>query len=89
VETGRWLHHFAKSWLRYRRKNIASDWKVWFTNANDGSNEGIAHTSKPWRSVQFHPEANPGPTDTAGYLIVYRGFDTATRYGINLKKFCF
>ncbi len=40
-------------------------WKVWFSNANDGSVEGIAHASKPWRSVQFHPEANPGPTDTA------------------------
>ncbi len=40
-------------------------WEEWFTNANDGSNEGIRHTSKPWSSVQFHPEASPGPTDTA------------------------
>ena len=44
---------------------LPSDWKPWFKNANDGSNEGIMHTSKPWRSVQFHPEAAPGPTDTA------------------------
>jgi len=36
----------------------------WFTNANDGSNEGIRHTSKPFMSVQFHPEAAPGPVDT-------------------------
>jgi carbamoyl-phosphate synthase small subunit len=36
----------------------------WFTNANDGSNEGIKHTSKPFMSVQFHPEAAPGPVDT-------------------------
>lgn len=36
----------------------------WFINANDGSNEGIRHKTKPWRSVQFHPEACPGPTDT-------------------------
>jgi carbamoyl-phosphate synthase small subunit len=36
----------------------------WFTNANDGSNEGIKHTSKPFMSVQFHPEATPGPVDT-------------------------
>jgi carbamoyl-phosphate synthase small subunit len=36
----------------------------WFTNANDGSNEGIKHISKPFMSVQFHPEAAPGPVDT-------------------------
>lgn len=46
-------------------KSLPKDWGVWFTNANDGSNEGIRHKTKPWRSVQFHPEACPGPTDTA------------------------
>lgn len=44
---------------------LPASWSVWFTNANDGSVEGIKHSSKPWRSVQFHPEAAPGPTDTA------------------------
>jgi len=46
-------------------KSLPPDWEEWFTNANDGSNEGIRHKTKPWRSVQFHPEASPGPTDTA------------------------
>ena len=46
-------------------KTLPTDWKVWFTNANDGSVEGIKHRTKPWRAVQFHPEACPGPTDTA------------------------
>ncbi|MBN1464711.1 carbamoyl-phosphate synthase (glutamine-hydrolyzing) small subunit, partial [candidate division KSB1 bacterium] len=32
--------------------------------ANDGTNEGIRHLTKPFRSVQFHPEASPGPLDT-------------------------
>jgi carbamoyl-phosphate synthase small subunit len=36
----------------------------WFTNANDGSNEGMQHTELPFFSVQFHPEAAPGPMDT-------------------------
>lgn len=45
--------------------SLSSGWSVWFTNANDGSVEGIRHATKPWRSVQFHPEANPGPTDTS------------------------
>merc|ERR1719183_3519311 len=34
-------------------------------NANDGSNEGVIHKLRPWFSVQFHPEACGGPTDTA------------------------
>lgn len=46
-------------------KTLPRGWREWFTNANDDSNEGIRHSTKPWRSVQFHPEACPGPTDTA------------------------
>ena len=40
-------------------------WKPLFLNANDLTNEGIVHTSKPFFSVQFHPEASGGPADTA------------------------
>lgn len=45
-------------------KTLSKDWQVWFKNANDGTVEGIRHTSLPYRAVQFHPEAAPGPTDT-------------------------
>jgi carbamoyl-phosphate synthase small subunit len=48
-----------------RASTLPRGWKEWFINANDGSNEGIKHSTRPWRSVQFHPEACPGPTDTA------------------------
>jgi len=37
--------------------------KPYFVNLNDGSNEGLVHTKLPIFSVQFHPEAAPGPTD--------------------------
>ncbi len=43
---------------------LSPDWKAYFTNMNDGSNEGIRHKSKPWFSSQFHPEASGGPVDT-------------------------
>ena len=45
-------------------QTLGEDWVPWFFNANDGSNEGIRHRSKPFFSVQFHPEARPGPVDT-------------------------
>ncbi len=35
-----------------------------FINVNDGTVEGIAHKTLPIYSVQFHPEASPGPLDT-------------------------
>lgn len=48
-----------------RSKGIPPDWQIWFENANDRTVEGIRHISKPFFSVQFHPEATPGPVDTA------------------------
>ena len=54
-------HGFAVS------EKIPKDWNVWFTNANDGTVEGIKHKSGKFFSVQFHPEATPGPED-ADYL---------------------
>lgn len=46
-------------------RTLPEGWEPWFVNANDGTNEGIRHSSKPFCSVQFHPEAAPGPVDTA------------------------
>ena len=45
--------------------SLQPGWQTFFMNANDKSNEGIIHTTKPFFSVQFHPEACGGPTDTS------------------------
>ena len=44
--------------------DLADDVEPTFINVNDGSIEGIKHKTKPIYSVQFHPEASPGPLDT-------------------------
>lgn len=45
-------------------KTLPEDWREWFYNDNDGTNEGLLHISKPLFGAQFHPEASPGPDDT-------------------------
>jgi carbamoyl-phosphate synthase small subunit len=45
-------------------KNLdKTGFKVWFSNIDDNTIEGIEHESKPIIAVQFHPEASPGPND--------------------------
>jgi len=46
-------------------QQLPPDWRPLFQNRNDGSNEGIMHTSMPWFTAQFHPEAKSGPSDTS------------------------
>lgn len=45
-------------------KTLPPNWDCWFENLNDHTCEGIIHSSKRYRGVQFHPEASPGPSDT-------------------------
>jgi carbamoyl-phosphate synthase small subunit len=41
-----------------------SDLVVTHRNVNDGSVEGLRHSRLPAFSIQYHPEAGPGPTDS-------------------------
>ena len=45
------------------RDSLPDGVRIWFENANDGTVEGLYDKSRHIRSVQFHPEASPGPQD--------------------------
>jgi len=46
--------------------------EVTHVNLNDGTVEGLAHLEKPLFSVQYHPEASPGPHDAAYFFRRFR-----------------
>jgi carbamoyl-phosphate synthase small subunit len=45
-------------------ETLPSTAKVTHVSLFDGSNEGLACTDRPAFSVQYHPEASPGPSDS-------------------------
>ncbi len=55
-------------------KSLPADVRMSHVNLNDGTCAGIEHVSKPQFSVQYHPEAGPGPADP---LYLFRQFASA------------
>ena len=53
-------HNFALS-----KDNIPEELEVTHINLNDGTVAGICHRDYPAFSVQYHPEASPGPLDSS------------------------
>ncbi|ESO92555.1 hypothetical protein LOTGIDRAFT_190512 [Lottia gigantea] len=60
---------------------LPKGWKPLFTNANDKTNEGIIHETKPFFSVQFHPESMGGPEDLEILFDVFLEQVTAHKIG--------
>jgi len=65
IKTGRCYITSQNHGFAVRGKSLDSGWEPLFMNANDKTVEGIKHKRKPFMAVQFHPEATPGPNDTA------------------------
>jgi carbamoyl-phosphate synthase small subunit len=58
---------------------------ITYRNVNDKSIEGLKHHHYPIQTVQFHPEAHPGPSDTAHILTEFVKEITSlgeTRYAV-------
>lgn len=53
-------------------KNIPSCLEVTHINMNDNTLEGIRHKTEPFFSVQYHPEAAPGPNDSLYLFETFR-----------------
>lgn len=60
LETGRCFITSQNHGFAVDEKSLPSGWLPLFTNANDGTNEGIVHKELPFYSVQFHPEHAAG-----------------------------
>ncbi len=48
--------------------SLPEDVAVSHINLNDNCIEGLAHKEKPVFSIQYHPEASPGPHDAYGFF---------------------
>jgi carbamoyl-phosphate synthase small subunit len=67
-ETGKCLITSQNHGYAIESGSLNKGWKVWYENLNDNTVEGIKHEKLPFLAVQFHPEANPGPTDPDGFF---------------------
>ncbi|MEM1546666.1 MAG: glutamine-hydrolyzing carbamoyl-phosphate synthase small subunit [Candidatus Methanomethylicia archaeon] len=66
VETGKCYITSQNHGYAVNEKTLENtELKTWFRNVDDGTVEGLKHISKPILSVQYHPEASPGPYDTS------------------------
>ncbi|MDM8554932.1 glutamine-hydrolyzing carbamoyl-phosphate synthase small subunit [Desulfococcaceae bacterium HSG7] len=51
--------------------NAPEGWQITHINLNDHTVEGLAHLEYPIFSIQYHPEASPGPHDGIGYFDLF------------------
>ncbi|CDK24953.1 unnamed protein product [Kuraishia capsulata CBS 1993] len=62
------------------------DFKEYFINLNDQSNEGMIHKTRPIFSTQFHPEAKGGPLDSSYLFDKYFELLQTYKQESNIRK---
>jgi carbamoyl-phosphate synthase small subunit len=78
LRTGKCLISSQNHGYAVKADSLAADQvSISFTNLNDHTVEGLVHKHLPLMSVQFHPEATPGPQDSTylfdEFLTMVRG----------------
>jgi carbamoyl-phosphate synthase small subunit len=56
----------------YALGNLPASLRLTHINLNDNTVEGVRHKSEPMFSVQYHPEAAPGPHDSANLFAAFK-----------------
>ena len=68
LRTGRVLITSQNHGYAVQEEGLPSDLEITHRHLNDGTVAGIRHRTKNVRAVQFHPEASPGPHDSAPFF---------------------
>jgi carbamoyl-phosphate synthase small subunit len=75
-------HGFAVDVKSLSKRGRPREVDLTHINLNDGTVEGMAHRKLPVFSVQYHPEASPGPHDSAHlfnrFIRMMKGYDFRT-----------
>ena len=68
LRTGRVLITSQNHGYAVKEEGLPSDLEITHRHLNDGTVAGIRHRTKTVMAVQFHPEASPGPHDSAPFF---------------------
>ena len=68
LRTGRVLITSQNHGYAVKEEGLPSDLEITHRHLNDGTVAGIRHRTKNVMAVQFHPEASPGPHDSASFF---------------------
>ena len=68
LRTGRILITSQNHGYAVREEGLPADLEITHRHLNDGTVAGIRHRNKEVQAVQFHPEASPGPHDSAPFF---------------------
>lgn len=68
LRSGRVLITSQNHGYAVKEEGLPSDLEITHRHLNDGTVAGIRHRTKQVRAVQFHPEASPGPRDSAPFF---------------------